>query len=419
MDLIELQRRADSGSCVAQTILGVYLDGIGTETNPEAAHHYLHATALQGESRTIVTLGACISRVSAYQRTFMRQFDGTRALPLLESFSPKLRSAGFTLMASGSREIQPPARKWFSVAIKQQSCREPKWSAHTQTTITNGRWLILGRLLVVGSVVLGVAVTICAQQKADPYVTGITLFSSQGCPMFVGGVTPGSPADLAGIRPGDLLLAVAGTHVGDLKEAAGLMRSSGPKQVSFVLLRGGREIAVVSEVEKRSSIYARIGKKIISDAVVPVDTTQEEVDRMMGFDGQRFLARVFPTHYPAGPELFYAGFEIFILRDPMQVTVGGIEDGPASKAGVHWGDVLLSVNGTPVSGKTPSELEQLFTATQPVTIRLQIDRLGSTRTFDMHLAKAEDVARQNGKRFVKGKLVPIWVTDADLHCFLN
>ena len=58
MDLIELQRRADSGSCVAQTILGVYLlDGIGTETNPEAAHHYLHVAALQGGSRAMVNLG--------------------------------------------------------------------------------------------------------------------------------------------------------------------------------------------------------------------------------------------------------------------------------------------------------------------------------------------------------------------------
>ena len=75
----------------------------------------------------------------------------------------------------------------------------------------------------------------------------------------------------------------------------------------------GKEMEVVSEVEKRSSIVARTGKKILSGAIVPPDTTQEEVDRMLSFDGQRYTARVFPTHYPAQPGLFYAGFEIFVL----------------------------------------------------------------------------------------------------------
>lgn len=86
---------------------------------------------------------------------------------------------------------------------------------------------------------------------------------------------------------------------------------------------------------------------------------------MLAFDGRRLVARVFPTHYPASPEVFYAGLELFVLRDPTQVTVGGIQDGPASKAGIHWGDVLISVNEVPLAGKTPCELEQIFTATQP------------------------------------------------------
>jgi C-terminal processing protease CtpA/Prc len=282
-----------------------------------------------------------------------------------------------------------------------------------------GGWLILKRIPFVGLIILGFASVANAQQAADPYSTGITLLGHKGCPVFVGAVSPGSPADRAGARPGDRLLAVAGTRVGDLEEAARLFRSNGQNPVVLTLLRSGKEVEVVSGVEKRSSIFARNGKKIISGVIVPDDTTLPEVDRMLNFNGQRYTARVFPTHYPVQPALFYAGFEIFVLHDPVQVTVGGIEDGPASRAGVHWGDVLLSVNGTSVSGKTPSELESLFSATQPVTMRLEIDRVGSRKTFEIQLEKAEDVARQNGKRFVEGKLVPIWSTDAELHCFLN
>ena len=68
---------------------------------------------------------------------------------------------------------------------------------------------------------------------------------------------------------------------------------------------------------------------------------------MLAFDDRRSVARVFPTHYPSNPGLFDAGFEIFGLRDPTQVMVGGIEEGPASKAGLHWGDVLISGERSP------------------------------------------------------------------------
>jgi C-terminal processing protease CtpA/Prc len=95
------------------------------------------------------------------------------------------------------------------------------------------------------------------------------------------------------------------------------------------------------------------------------------------------------------------------------------EDGPAAKAGVHWGDALISVNGTPALGKTGTELELLFSAKAPAPVHLQIERLGSMKTVDFRMEKAEGIARQNGKRFIDGQLVPLWASDQYLHCFLK
>jgi Prolyl oligopeptidase family/PDZ domain len=63
--------------------------------------------------------------------------------------------------------------------------------------------------------------------------------------------------------------------------------------------------------------------------------------------------------------MFYPGFDIFVLRGPEQITIGGIEDGPASRAGAQSSDVILSVNGIPVSKKTLHELQRLFSSTRP------------------------------------------------------
>ena len=268
---------------------------------------------------------------------------------------------------------------------------------------------------------LGIALsaTISGQHMPDPYSTGMTLLSFKGCPVFVGGTVKESPAERGGVRPGDQVQAIAGISVTNIGHAARLLQSDQPIPVTIRLKQNGKTFDTVLRREKRSVIFARSGKKIVSGAIVPPDTTDAEVDRMIAFDGKRIETRVFPTHYPEDPDAFYAGFEMFILHNPVQVRVGGIEDGPASRAGVHWGDVLVSVNGVPTAGRTPLELKRMFLATHREKMRLQIDRMGSLKMFDFYLEKAQDIARQNGKRFVDGRLVPIWVSNEYLHCFLN
>jgi C-terminal processing protease CtpA/Prc len=276
--------------------------------------------------------------------------------------------------------------------------------------------------VVKASLVLCILAVAGAQDVADPYSTGATLVSFRGCPVFVLGVVSGSPAERAGLRSGDRIMSVNGAHPADLTQAADLLRSDTPGPVSITVLRGDQEINALSQRERRSVIFAKVGKKLAKGGmIVPQDMTQAEVDRISALDFSRQVGQVFlPTHYPANPDLFYPGFEMFLLRDPAQLMVAGIEDGPGARAGVHYGDVVNSVNGISVAGKTPAELEALFSSSTPSIMRLQIDRLGTVRVFEFPLAKASEIARQNGRRLLAGNhIAPLGVTDRDLHCFVQ
>ena len=122
MDLVELQRRADSGSCVAQTILGVYLlDGIGTETNPEAAHHYLHAAALQGGSRAMVNLGRMYFEGIGVPKDVHESIRWYESAASAGEFLAQIALGRIYSHGLGITRDSAAARKWFSAAIKQQS----------------------------------------------------------------------------------------------------------------------------------------------------------------------------------------------------------------------------------------------------------------------------------------------------------
>jgi hypothetical protein len=191
-------------------------------------------------------------------------------------------------------------------------------------------------LLGLGLLITGTSVS---EQASASFVTGISLVGGlESCPVFVARVRSGSPAERAGIRSGDVLSAVGGTRVSTTDEAVNLLHSETPDPVTLTLLRGEQPY-VATVGRERSSLLLDSHRKVLSNGMVaPLDATESEMKaKLQALTPSRFVGRVFPTHYPSDESVYYPGFEILILKDPNQVAVLGIEDGPAQRAGVHWG----------------------------------------------------------------------------------
>jgi hypothetical protein len=172
---------------------------------------------------------------------------------------------------------------------------------------------------------------------------------------------------------------------------------------------------------KLTDLLQKDGWKMLPNgSIVPVDTTEVEAKAQQNFEGsfdEGQVDRVFPLHYPTNTHLYYAGFEIFILKSPAQVRVGGIDDGPARRAGVHWGDVIVTANGVDPRHKSVAQLEALFSDTKPAPMTLVVDRAGTAKTFRFQLAAVEDMLRQNQYQIYKGKLMPIGIPQEYWHCW--
>jgi hypothetical protein len=77
-------------------------------------------------------------------------------------------------------------------------------------------------------------------------------FAFAGPGVKVAAVTPGSPAEKAGVKEGDVLLKVAGQDVGNLQGFSAILRGLTPGQaVKVVLSRGGQEQTVEVTVAER------------------------------------------------------------------------------------------------------------------------------------------------------------------------
>jgi S1-C subfamily serine protease len=236
--------------------------------------------------------------------------------------------------------------------------------------------------------------------------------------MVVWAVVRGSPAERAGVKPGDHLLAIDGVSIKDMdaREASQSTQSEAAGRVSLTLGRGAHEYRVSIARERRSVVFARTGYKVDRGAIVPKDTTAAEVTAMESFDASRVVSSVFPLHYPTDVECYSGAFELFVLKDPPEVAVGGIEPGPAARGGLHWGDRILEADGTSVAGKTPAELERLFCTPAGQRRQLVVRRGDGTRRISFSTVRTADLLRANGLRLMEGSLVPIDVSREDTQC---
>jgi C-terminal processing protease CtpA/Prc len=257
--------------------------------------------------------------------------------------------------------------------------------------------------------------------SANAYVTGMTVVGKPDstCPPIVAWVEPDTPAAKAGIQPGDQLLAVDSHRGLDILQARPLLRTHDSKP-STIELDGEHGLYTVTVGRIKASVLdERAGWKVGPDGgVYPKNASEAEMQRVSKLGPEPpELERVFPHHYPANLELYYPGFEVFVFKEPRPITVGGIEDGPAQKAGVHYGDAIVSVNGVNPRGKSMEELERLLSSPRPATMTLVIDRDGAINTFTFELAKASEVARANHTQMYQGRMIPAAIPPAYLHCF--
>jgi C-terminal processing protease CtpA/Prc len=136
--------------------------------------------------------------------------------------------------------------------------------------------------------VLTISLTFFSQQtEPNPkYVIGASIVGSKSPCLFISGVSAKSPAAVAGIKSGDRIVAVDGTAVTTVQDAAQHMRSESAKPVTLQLVRGGKPYSVTVQRELHSEILKKNGMRSFLEA--HTQTAAQAMNKLENCFGFRF-----------------------------------------------------------------------------------------------------------------------------------
>jgi S1-C subfamily serine protease len=205
-------------------------------------------------------------------------------------------------------------------------------------------------------------------------VDGETMDVGGRLALKVNRLTPGGPAQAAGVEPGDVIMGVNDAPITSLDQLATTLRQSGATAKLVVLnVRDGKATAV--KVDLGNALADSRNPSPSQPAPTPV-----------------------PPSQPAGPSLGVRGETVRVGFRSSGLKVTDVSpDGAIARAGIEPEDVIVSANGTAVS--TVEELSAAARKAGPVmTVNVRDHRSGKEVPIQVPLGGPGD-ARAESPRF--------------------